>query len=159
MIIVVILMKIAIASDHGGTDLKIEIARFLDEKGYIVIDRSPVNTPTDDYPDFAYKIGKSIQDGECELGILLCRSGIGMAITANKMKGVYAGCISNLREAVKSRTDDGVNVACIGGDDELTLNTVKELVEAFLSAESLNDERHQRRFYKVLQIESGEYNV
>ena len=103
-------MKIAIASDHRGVEYKKEIIKYLEEKNYIVIDCSTQNTETDDYPDFAFKVCEKIVAKEAEVGILVCRTGIGMSIAANKVKGIRCAKINSLEDAILSRNDNGANV-------------------------------------------------
>jgi len=150
-------MKIALASDHGGVELKNEIYKYLSEKNIDALDLSPKNISTDDYPDFAYLVGKSIQDKKANLGILVCRSGIGISIAANKMQGIYCGRIVKPLDAVHASHDNGINVISLSGDD-MTLKEAKEAVDNFINSEKLNDQRHIRRYNKVLAIENGTYN-
>lgn len=148
-------MKIAIASDHGGVNLKKVLKEKLINDGYEVLDFSEKNTPTDDYPDFAYLVGKSIQDKKADRGILVCTRGIGISIAANKMKGIYCGKVASVDDVTYARWDNGVNVIAIGGATE---NLAKEIVDKFLSEPALIDERHERRFNKIIKIENGTYN-
>ena len=92
-------MKVAIATDHNGVEQKIDLIYFISSLGYEVVDYSKDNTPTDDYPDFAERVAKSVSNHETDLGILLCGTGIGMSIAANKVKGIRAAKVSNLDEA------------------------------------------------------------
>ena len=148
-------MKIAIASDHGGVELKKELVDYL-SNNHEVLDLSMENTSTDDYPDFAYVVGKSIQNKETDLGILICASGSGMCITANKINSVYCVKANTVEEAKLSREHNGANTIALSGSIDSTL--AKEMIEAFINAQPLNDERHQRRYDKIIKIESAEYN-
>lgn len=149
-------MKIAIASDHRGEEYKKEIITYLNEKNYEVIDCSPKNTPTDDYPDFAFKVCKKIINAEAEIGILVCRTGIGMSIAANKVKGIRCAKVNSVEDATLCRNDNGANVMTFNYTDGM--EKIKSYIDAFLSAEVLNDERHQRRIEKIIKYELGEYN-
>ena len=150
-------MKVAIVSDHRGVDIKKALYEYLIGKNIDAIDLSPENHPTDDYPDFVYRVGKAIQDKSADLGILVCRSGIGMSIAANKMKGIYCGRVTSKRDIVLTCHDNGINVVSLSMED-VDLEEAKEIVDIFLTEERLNDERHVRRFKKVLAIEDGSYN-
>ena len=88
-------MKIAIASDHRGVECKKEVINYLKERGYEVIDCSPNNTPTDDYPDYAFKVCEMVANNEADDGVLVCRTGIGMSIAANKINGIRAALCSD----------------------------------------------------------------
>lgn len=144
-------MKIAIASDHRGVEYKKEIIKYLKEKGNILIDCSKNNTPTDDYPDFAFEVCNKVISKEAEIGILVCRTGIGMSIAANKVKGIRCAKINSIEEATLSRNDNGANVMTFNYTDDM--NNIKKYIDAFISAEVINDERHQRRVDKITAYE------
>ena len=149
-------MKIAIASDHRGVEYKKEVINYLHSKKYEVIDCSIKNTPIDDYPDFAFQVCKKIIDKEAEVGILLCRKGIGMSIAANKVKGIRCAKINSIEDATLCRNDNGANVMTFNYTEEI--ENIKKYIDAFLSADVINDERHQRRVDKIIKYENGEYN-
>ncbi len=149
-------MKIAIASDHRGVEYKKEVIEFLKNKNYEIIDCSPVNTPTDDYPDFAFKVCHKVVEKEAEMGILVCRTGIGMSIAANKVKGIRCAKINSVEDATLCRNDNGANVMTFNYTDGM--ENIKKYIEAFLKAEVLNDDRHKRRVNKIIKYEQGEYN-
>ncbi len=149
-------MKIAIASDHRGVEYKKEVIEFLKNKNYEIIDCSPVNTPTDDYPDFAFKVCHKVVEKEAEIGILVCRTGIGMSIAANKVKGIRCAKINSVEDATLCRNDNGANVMTFNYTDGM--ENIKKYIEAFLKAEVLNDDRHKRRVNKIIKYEQGEYN-
>ena len=144
-------MKIAIASDHRGVEYKKEIIKYLKEKGNILIDCSKNNTPTDDYPDFAFEVCNKVISKEAEIGILVCRTGIGMSIAANKVKGIRCAKINSIEDATLSRNDNGANVMTFNNTDDM--NNIKKYIDAFISAEVINDERHQRRVDKITAYE------
>lgn len=149
-------MKIAIASDHRGIEYKKEVIEYLKSKNYEIIDCSKENTPTDDYPDFAFKVCKKIVDKEAEIGILVCRTGIGMSIAANKVRGIRCAKINSVEDAILCRNDNGANVMTFNYTDGM--DNIKNYIDAFLNAEVINDERHQRRVNKIIKYENGEYN-
>ncbi len=149
-------MKIAIASDHRGVEYKKEIIEYLMSKNYKVIDCSTENTPTDDYPDFAFKVCEKVVDKEAEVGILVCRTGIGMSIAANKVRGIRCAKVNSVEDATLCRNDNGANVMTFNYTDDM--GNIKSYIDAFLTAEVINDERHQRRVDKIMKYERGEYN-
>ncbi|MCI8347476.1 MAG: RpiB/LacA/LacB family sugar-phosphate isomerase [Bacilli bacterium] len=149
-------MKIAIASDHRGVKYKKEIINYLEEKNYMVIDCSKENTPTDDYPDFAFKVCKKVVEKESDIGILVCRTGIGMSIAANKVKGVRCAKINSIEDAILSRNDNGANIMTFNYTDSMA--DIKKYIDAFINAEVINDERHQRRVNKIMAYEENHYH-
>lgn len=144
-------MIIAIASDHRGVEYKKEIIEYLEEKKYTVLDCSPENTDTDDYPDFAFKVCEKVINNEAEIGILVCRTGIGMSIAANKVKGIRCAKINSLEDAILSRNDNGANVMTFNYTENM--ENIKKYIDAFISAEVINDERHKRRVNKIIKYE------
>lgn len=140
-------MKIAIATDHNGKTLKIEIIKFLESKGYEVLDKSPSNYAVDDYPDFAFLVGEAIQNKEADVGILMCGSGIGMSIAANKMDGVYAALVTNLNDAALSKEHNNANVITLSS--KATLNDTIKMIDIFLNTKFSDEPRHLRRFNKI----------
>lgn len=144
-------MKIAIASDHRGVEYKKEIITYLKEKNHTIIDCSINNTPTDDYPDFAFLVCKKVVEKEAEIGILVCRTGIGMSIAANKVKGIRCAKINSIEDATLSRNDNGANVMTFNYTDDM--ENIKKYIDAFISAEVINDARHQRRVNKIIKYE------
>lgn len=149
-------MKIAVACDHGGFPLKETVLEVVRAAGHEALDLGTYNTNSVDYPDYSEKLGKAIQKGEAERGILLCGSGVGASIAANKMNGIYAGICHDTYSAHQGVEHDDMNVLCLGArivGSEL----VKEIVVAFLQARFVGDdqgqERHSRRVGKVRLIE------
>lgn len=149
-------MKIAIASDHRGVDYKKEIIQYLESENHEIIDCSLENFPTDDYPDFAFKVCQKVVNKEAEIGILVCRTGIGMSIAANKVRGIRCAKINSIEDAILCRNDNGANVMTFNFTEDI--NNIKKYIDAFIHAEVLNDERHQRRVNKIIKYEDGEYN-
>jgi ribose 5-phosphate isomerase B len=122
--------------------------------GHTVIDLGPDNTPGDDYPDFAELLGKAIVTSQAERGILICGSGVGASIAANKMKGVYAAVCHDTYSAHQGVEHDRMNVLCLGAR-VIGPELAKELVEAFVNSQFSNEERHVRRVNKVYKIEQA----
>ena len=147
-------MKIALACDHGGYPLKNIINDCVIAAGHSVIDLGTNNTQSVDYPDYAEKIGVCITKGDAERGILICGSGVGASIAANKIKGIYAAVCHDTYSAHQGVEHDNMNVLCLGAR-VIGPELAKELVEAFLSAQFSNVERHVRRVNKVYQIEKA----
>lgn len=147
-------MRIAIAADHGGFPLKGEIGPLLVSLGAQVSDLGAAKLdPTDDYPDFARAVGEAIQQKRAERGILICGSGVGACVAANKMKGVRAGLCHDGYSAHQCVEHDDVNVLCLGAriiGPELAF----ELVRAFVNAKFTHEDRHVRRLAKVDAIEA-----
>jgi len=149
-------MQIAIASDHAGFALKETIIEAVKAAGHEPIDFGTDSADSVDYADFAEKVGKVIQEGKIERGILLCGSGVGACIAANKMQGVYAAICHDTYSAHQGVEHDGMNVLCIGGR-VIGPEVAKELIPVFLSARFVGndpgEERHARRVGKVRKLE------
>lgn len=145
-------MKIAIASDHRGVEYKKEIINYLENKNHQVLDCSKENTPTDDYPDFAFEVCNKVVNKEAEIGILVCRTGIGMSIAANKVKGIRCAKINSVEDAILSRNDNGANVMTFNYTEDM--DHIKSYIDAFIEAEVINDSRHQRRVNKITEYEA-----
>ncbi len=146
-------MKIAIAADHGGFPLKAEIVELLRKANHEPIDLGAHDyVAGDDYPDYAYLVGQAVQTGQAERGIVLCGSGVGACIAANKMKGVRAGLCHDTYSAHQGVEHDDMNVLCLGARI-IGTELVKEIVLAYVNARFNTDERFQRRLEKVLKIE------
>lgn len=147
-------MIIALACDHGGFPLKKMIKDHVERLGYTVIDLGTDNLERVDYPDYAEKLGQAIINGQAERGILLCGSGVGACIAANKIKGIYAGICHDTYSARQGVEHDNMNVLCLGAR-VIGPEVAKELVEAFLSAKFLsNEERYCRRIDKIYRLEN-----
>jgi len=150
-------VKIAIATDHAGFSLKEIVLEAVRAAGHEALDLGAHSTEADDYPDYAEKLGRAIQSGEAERGILLCGSGVGASIAANKMKGVYAAVCHDTYSAHQGVEHDNMNVLCLGGR-VIGPELVREVIEAFLKARFVGDdpgqERHRRRVQKIRKLES-----
>jgi ribose 5-phosphate isomerase B len=140
-------MKIAISADHAGFDLKKILINKLKESGQSVTDYGTNSTESIDYPDYAYKAAKSVADGENELGIIICGSGVGVSITANKVKGIRAANCFNTEMASLARQHNNANIICLGArfiDEELATN----MIDVFIKTE-FEGGRHERRVEKI----------
>lgn len=149
-------MKLAIASDHAGLDLKNRVLDHLKQKGIEVADFGTDNNESVDYPDFGMRVAKAVSDEEIERGILLCGSGIGMSIVANKYPGVRAALCHDTQTARLSREHNDANILVMGGrllDEPKALEIVKTWLETkFLGG------RHSKRIEKILEIEKNNMN-
>jgi ribose 5-phosphate isomerase B len=152
-------LKIAVATDHAGFPIRDIVLEAVRDAGHEIIDLGTHSAEAVDYPDYAEKIGWAIQSGEADRGILLCGSGVGASIAANKMKGVYAAVCHDNYSAHQGVEHDDMNVLCLGGRI-IGPELVRELVESFLKARFMgNDpgqERHKRRVGKVRRIEADQ---
>lgn len=145
-------MRIAIACDHGGFPLKRDIIQVVEQLGHQVLDLGTWDTKSVDYPDYAEKAGQAVQRGDADRAVVLCGSGVGACVAANKLKGVYASVCHDTYSAHQGVEHDNVNLLCLGArivGSELA----KEIVTAFLNATFSQDERFLRRFNKVKAIE------
>ena len=144
---------IAIGSDHGGYKLKEEIKKFLEEIKVEYIDCGTTSEERTDYPIYAEKVAKLIQNKECEAGILLCRSGYGMTVAANKFKGIRAANIFSKESAALAKADDDINVITLGGD-YLDLEETKLIIQNWLGAE-FKGGRYKERLDMIDKIETN----
>ena len=146
-------MRIAIGADHAGYPLNERVIEELRNAGHELIDFGTHDgSVPDDYPDYAKKVGESIQSGSTEIGILICGSGVGAAVAANKLRGIRAALCGDTYSAHQSREHDDCNVLCVGSrvtGVELAL----EIVRAFVNARFTGEERHKRRLAKVAELE------
>jgi len=145
-------MKVALAADHAGFELKEKMEAYLKEEGFEVMDLGTHSEEPVDYPDFALAIGEALRKGRADRGVLICGSGVGACVAANKIKGIRAGLCHDTYSAHQGVEHDDINVLCLGArviGEELT----KELVTAFLAAKFTGEERHVRRLAKIQAIE------
>jgi RpiB/LacA/LacB family sugar-phosphate isomerase len=145
-------MRIVVGADHRGYELKDEIAAALRRAGHQVLDVGTNSADSVDYPDYARAIGEALRDGRAERGVLVCGSGVGASIAANKIRGVRAAVCHDAYSARQGVEHDDMNVLCLGSrviDTELAL----ELVKAFVGARLLDEERYRRRLAKVAEME------
>ena len=146
-------MKIALGSDHGGIKLRQLIAEHLSQAGHTIADFGTDSTESCDYPKFAELVSRSVTSGEAELGILVCGSGIGMSIAANKIEGVRAALCFNTYMGRMTRLHNNANVLCLG-ERVLGQGTALSIVDAFVST-SFEGGRHQRRLDLITQLEKS----
>jgi len=147
-------MRIAIGCDHAGFPLKETVAAVVKMAGHEPLDLGTYNTDRVDYPDYAKKVAKAILEGRAERGILVCGSGVGVCIAANKIKGIYAGVCHDTYSAHQSVEHDDMNVLCLGARI-IGPEIASEIVRAFLAATFSGEERHKRRVAAIHEIEAG----
>ncbi|MGI5848467.1 MAG: ribose 5-phosphate isomerase B [Christensenellales bacterium] len=145
-------MKIALGSDHGGFELKNTIVDHLKKKGFETIDFGTCDKSSCDYSDFAVPVCDAIVSGKADFGILVCGTGIGMSITANKMKGIRCALLGDVFSAKATREHNDANVMALG--ERVTgPGLAIEIVDAFLGTKFSNESRHLRRIDKVMGLE------
>lgn len=136
-------MKIAIGTDHNGIEVKKEIKKYLVNKGYEVVDMSEHNSALDDYPEYAFKVADEVVNSNVQFGILLCGTGIGMSIAANKVKGIRCAHVTNSSEAILARQHNNANIIALGTKNNV--NEIIKMIDLFLNTSFKNEERHVRR--------------
>ena len=139
---------IALASDHGGVDLKEAVKNHLEKEGYEVKDFGTNSKDSCDYPDFARPAAEAVADGTCEKGIVICTTGIGVSITANKVPGIRCALCSDSLTAKMTRLHNDANVLAMGAGITGELLAL-EIVDTFLKTEFSGEERHARRIRKI----------
>lgn len=150
-------MRIAIGADHAGFELKQDIVPFLGSMGHDVLDLGTHNTDPVDYPDYAEKVGTAVRDGKADRGIIICGSGVGASVAANKIHGIRAGLCHDTYSAHQGVEHDDMNVLVLGGR-VIGPEMAKELVRAFVAANFSGEERHVRRLKKVEHLEQSKKN-
>lgn len=145
-------MKLSIGSDHAGYDLKKQIFEYLQKEGHVVIDQGTYNKDSVDYPDFAKWVVKDVQDNEADYGILVCYTGIGMSMAANKARGIRAALVGKVEDAVLTREHNNANVLCLSAKNT-SVEDAFEIIKAFLSTDFAGG-RHERRVEKVMRFEN-----
>ncbi len=146
---------IYLGSDHAGYELKQGVARLLQEAGEDATDLGALEPdPSDDYPDYAFAVGKAVAENPGAKGILVCGSAQGVCIAANKVKGVRAVAVTNAEDAARSREHNDANVICLSGWN-LSGEEAEAIVAAFLSTDFTGEERHLRRIGKIEAYEHG----
>ncbi|MDO8461986.1 MAG: ribose 5-phosphate isomerase B [Deltaproteobacteria bacterium] len=148
-------MKIALASDHGGVQLKESIKKFLSSRHVETEDLGTNGTDSVDYPDFAAEVAKKVSDGKVDAGVLICGTGIGMSMVANKFKGVRAAVVSDTYSAKMSKEHNNANVLCLGGRVSNPAQAA-ELVQAWLEAK-YEAGRHEKRLQKIRELEGKNF--
>jgi ribose 5-phosphate isomerase B len=146
-------MKIAVACDHAGFPLKDEVISAIEESGHEVLDLGTYNQEPVDYPDYAEKAGRSILNGQADRTVIICGSGVGASIAANKIKGVYACLCQDTYSAHQGVEHDNMNALCLGGRI-IGVELAKEIVKSFLGAKFSKEDRHLRRTNKIIALEN-----
>ena len=146
-------MKIAIACDHGALDLKNAVVAHLQKRGFEVVDFGTDSLASCDYPDFVGPAAKAVAAGECDKGIVLCTTGIGVSIAANKVHGIRCALLSDLMSARLTREHNDTNMMAMGAGVVGQMLAL-EIVDTWLDTEFSHNERHQRRINKVMALEA-----
>ena len=145
-------MKIAIGCDHGAFDLKNVVVKHLQDKGYEVCDFGTYTKDSCDYPDFAAAAAKAVASGECEKGIVLCTTGIGISIAANKVKGIRCALLSDVVSARLTREHNDTNMMAMGAGIVGNILAL-QIVDTWLNTEFSCETKHQRRIDKITALE------
>ena len=145
-------MKIAVGCDHGALDLKNLVVSHLQQQGHQVTDFGTHTKDSCDYPEFAAAAAKAVADGTCDKGIVLCTTGIGVSITANKIPGIRCALLSDVMSARMTREHNDTNVMALGAGVVGQMLAL-EIVDTWISTEFSHNERHQRRIDKVMALE------
>lgn len=152
-------MRIAIGADHAGFELKEKLRRCLRDLGHQVIDAGTTNTDPVDYPDYAEAVGKLVLDGKADRGVLVCGSGVGASVAANKLPGIRAGLCHDTYSARQGVEHDDMNILVLGAR-VIGAELARELVRTFVAATFTGEERHRRRLEKIKALEPryGKFN-
>ena len=145
-------MKIAIGCDHGALALKNTVKAHLEKQGYEVCDYGTYTLDSCDYPDFAEKAAKAVASGECEKGIVLCTTGIGISIAANKVKGIRCALLADIWSAKMTREHNDTNMMAMGAAIVGEMLALK-IVDTWIGTEFSGEEKHQRRINKTMALE------
>jgi len=145
-------MRIAIGADHAGFDLKQILAAYLRQQGHEVLDKGTDNVEPVDYPDFSEAVGKALLDGEAERGVIICGSGVGASVSANKLPGIRAGLCHDTYSARQGVEHDDMNILVLGAR-VIGVEVAYDLVDNFLAAKFNGAERHRRRVGKIRALE------
>lgn len=149
-------MKIAIGCDHGGINLKPTLIKYLEEKGFEYVDYGCYSAQSVDYPTYALAVSNAVSNGECDLGVLICGTGIGMSIVANKVKGIRCGHCHDVFSAKMTRLHNDANVLALG-ERVVGAGLMVEIVDAFLNTSFSGDERHIRRVEMIKDVENKNF--
>ena len=151
-------MKVAVGCDHAGFPIKETVIAAIKKLGHEVLDLGAFDASPTDYPDITEKVGRAIQNGQAERGIIVCGSGIGACITANKLKGIYASICHDTYSAAQGVLHDDMNVLCLGGrvvGPELAASLIRSFLDAHYIGGQAGGERLARRVGKMRMIENG----
>ena len=149
-------MKLFIAADQLGVEVKKELIEYLKSNEIEALEIGIENSELDDYPDFAFKLGRLVRENENSLGILICGNGVGMAIAANKVDGIRCVRAVDSDDAFKGKNHNGANVLALGAN--LGIERIKEIVDTFISTKPASLDRYVNRINKIISYENGEYN-
>jgi RpiB/LacA/LacB family sugar-phosphate isomerase len=147
-------MRTVIGSDHAGFELKVTLAKHLHDLGHEVLDVGTNSTDPVDYPDFAAAVGKAIVEGRADRGVLICGSGVGASVAANKVRGIRAGLCHDTYSAHQGVEHDDMNVLVLGAR-VIGPALAHELVESYMKAQFTREDRHMRRLGKIKALEAG----
>jgi len=147
-------MKIAIGNDHAGPEYKKKLTKFLEEKGHTVINCGTDTTDSTDYAIYGKRVADKIVNKEADLGILICGTGVGISLAANKVKGIRAAVCSEAETAKLTREHNDANIIAFGARI-ISIDKAKEIVDAFINTPFSNGERHNRRIQMITDIENG----
>jgi RpiB/LacA/LacB family sugar-phosphate isomerase len=146
-------MRVAVGTDHAGFPLKASVLAAIQAAGHEALDLGTNSETPVDYPDFTQAVGRAILEGRAERGIVLCGSGVGACITANKMRGIYAAICHDTYSAHQGVEHDAMNVLCLGGRI-IGTELAQEIVRAFLGATFSSEDRHLQRVEKMKRVET-----
>ncbi len=149
-------MTIYVACDHLGVEIKKELIKYLNNNGIKIKEIGLANSNLDDYPDFAFKLGRLVSEDANALGILICGNGVGMSIAANKVAGIRCVRATSVDDAFKGKNHNGCNVLAVGAN--LGIDLIKEIVDTFISTKSATLDRYVNRINKIISYEKGTYN-
>ena len=150
-------MKISLGCDHGGYALKEHVKAYLESKGHEVVDCGTYSTDSCDYPIFGEAAARKVQSGECERGIVICTTGIGISIAANKVRGIRAANCADTFSARMTRLHNDANVLCLGSR-VIGAGLALDMVDLFVDTPFSGEERHQRRIDQVMAIEDEKFS-
>jgi len=148
-------MRIAVGADHAGYPLKVEVVRFLEEQGHEVTDLGTHSTDPVDFPVYARQVGQAVQLGKADRGVLVCGSGVGACVAANKLRGIRAALCHDTYTAHQGVEHDDVNVLCLGGR-VVGPALAYDIIRSWLTARYIGTGRHKRRVDQILEIERSE---
>ena len=150
-------MKLGIASDHRGYNLKEQLKSELSKRNYDIEDYGTSSTTSTDYPDYAFKLGKAVSSNKADFGVAICGSGIGISIACNKVKGVRCAKVSNYKEAETTRIDNNANIVAFG--ESIPIDEAVRIVTTFINTAFSQEEKHHRRVNKIIEFEEGKYDI
>jgi len=147
-------MKIGIASDHRGFDLKKDLIKYLEKKNFEIIDFGTNSTANTDYTDYAFKIGENVAKKNIDFGIIICGTGIGISIACNKVKGIRCAKVDNVKEAELTRRDNDANVLALNGS--MPLYRAKDIVDVFFKTNFSKIDRYIKRINQIKEYEENQ---